>query len=183
LAISKEKKREIVADYEQRMSDSQALILTDYRGLSVADLTRLRRQLRDSDGRFQIVKNTLFERALQAAGLAVPVEQLEGPIAIGYCLAEVPPVAKVLVDFAQKTNALQIKGAVLGASFLDTEGVRSLAALPPREILLGQLVGAIQGPMRSLVSTLNAPMRDLAQVLRARSEQGADGERSVEAAA
>jgi len=183
LAISKEKKREIVADYEQRMSDSQALILTDYRGLSVADLTRLRRQLRDSDGRFQIVKNTLFERALQAAGLAVPAEQMEGPIAIGYCLTEVPPVAKVLVDFAQNTNALQIKGAVLGASFLDTEGVRSLAALPPREILLGQLVGAIQGPMRSLVSTLNAPMRDLAQVLRARSEQGADGERSVEAAA
>lgn len=183
MAISKEKKREMVADYGQRMSDSQALVLTDYRGLSVADLTRLRRQLREADGRFQIVKNTLFKRALQETDLAVPAELLEGPLAVGYCLAEVPPVAKVLVDFARETGVLQIKGAALSASFLDAEEVKGLAALPPREVLLEQLVSAVQGPMRNLVSTLNAPLRDLVQVLKARSEQGSAGEPAAEAAA
>ena len=183
MAISREKKRELVADYVQKMSASQALILTDYRGLTVAELSRLRRQLREVGGVFQVVKNTLFKRALEEAGLPVLTEQLDGPIAVGYCLDEVPPVAKVLVDFAADTNILQVKGALLGASLLDAEAVKGLADLPPREVLLSQLLGAIQGPMSSLVRTVQAPMSELAQVLRARSEQGGDEGQPVEAAA
>lgn len=172
MAISKDKKVVMVTDYVDSMSRSQAMILTDYRGLTVAEITRLRQNLREVDGAFQVVKNTLFARALQETGAPIPTEQLEGPLAVGYCYGEVPPVAKALTNFAREAEELIIKGAILGTSILDAEGVKGLAELPPREVLLAQLLGAVQGPMSSLVSTINAPMREIAQVLRARSEQG-----------
>lgn len=174
MAITKEKKREIVADYVERISQSQAVILTDYRGLTVADLTELRRKLRQNNGTFQIIKNTLFKLALEQADIPGLSEQIEGTIAASYCLGEVPPVAQTLKEFAQSSDILQIRGAILGTSFLDANAVRDLADLPPREILLAQLLGAVQGPMSSIVSTITAPMRELVQVLQARSEQGQD---------
>lgn len=172
MAISKEKKRQMVADYVDKMSASRAVIFTDYQGLTVAALTQLRGNLREDSGGFQIIKNTLFKLALEEAGLQIPDEQLEGPIAVGYCFEEIPPVAKTLTDFAKETHLLKIRGAMLGGSFLDTKGVEGLADLPPREVLRAQLVSALQGPMTSLVGTLTAPMRELVQVLQARSEQG-----------
>jgi large subunit ribosomal protein L10 len=162
----------MVADYADKMSRSQALILTDYRGLSVADMSDLRRKLREVDGVFQVVKNTLFTRALEEAGLPIPSEDMEGPVAVGYCLGDAPPVAKTLVDFSKEMELLKVRGAILGTNLLDLEGVKGLADLPPREVLLAHLVGAVQGPMSSLVSTMQAPMRELVQVLQARSEQG-----------
>ena len=181
MAISREKKKQIVADYVDRMSSSQALILTDYRGLTVADLTELRRKLREDSGTFQIVKNTLFQLALERAEIPIPAEQLEGTIAVGYCQEEVPPVAKTLTDFAKTSKVLRIRGAILGTDFLDVSRVQSLAALPPREILLAQMLGSIQGPMSSIASTITAPLRELAQVLQARADQ--DTESAAEAAA
>lgn len=171
MAITKEQKEKMVADYVDKMSRSQAMILADYRGLTVARMTELRQRLREIDGSFQVVKNTLFKLALEEAGLPYPAEQMEGPVAVGYCMGEAPPIAKALTDFAKEAHALEIKGAILGSNILDAEGVKGLADLPPREVLLAQLLGAIQGPMGNLVSTLNAPLRELVQVLRARSEQ------------
>ena len=173
MAISRAQKEKMVADYVERMSHSQALILTDYRGLSVADISDLRRRLREVDGVFQVVKNTLFARALEEAGLPIPTEHMEGPVAVGYCLGDAPPVAKAMVDFAREEDLLKVRGAILGTNLLDLEGVKGLADLPSREVLLAQLVGTLQGPMGSLVSTLQAPMRELVQVLQARSEQEA----------
>ena len=174
MAISRAKKEKMVAGYVDKMSQSQALILTDYRGLSVADISDLRRRLREVDGTFQVVKNTLFLRALEQAGLPIPDEHMEGPLAVAYCLGDAPPTAKALMGFAKGNDFLEGRGAILGANLLDVEAVKDLADLPPREFLLAQLVGAVQGPMSSLVSTLQAPMRELAQVLHARSEQGQD---------
>jgi large subunit ribosomal protein L10 len=172
LAISKDKKQQMVADYVEKVSDSKAVILADYRGLSVANLTELRRRLREVDGTFQVVKNTLFTRALEEASIPVPSEQLQGPIAAGFCIGDSPPIAKVLVDFGKETQLLRIHGAIMGDRFLDATVVENMASLPPREILLAQLLGAVQGPMGNLVGTINAPLRELAQVLKARAEQG-----------
>lgn len=183
MAISREQKEKMVADYVDRMSRSQALILADYRGLTVSHMTDLRRKLRESDGQFQVVKNSLFERALEEAGLPIPVEALDGPVAVGYCLTDAPPVAKAVMDFAKESGILEVKAAILGQNILDLDGVKGLADLPPREVLLAQLVGAVQGPMSSLASTLAAPMRELVQVLQARSEQDAEGTSPAEAAA
>ena len=171
MAISRAKKEKMVADYVDKMSKSQALILTDYRGLSVADISELRRRLREVDGTFQVVKNTLFTLALEQADLPIPDEYMDGPLAVAYCLGEAPPTAKTLMGFAKEKDILKVRGAIMGPTLLDLEAVKGLADLPPREFLLAQLVGAVQGPMSSLVSTLQAPMRELAQVLHARSEQ------------
>jgi large subunit ribosomal protein L10 len=183
LAITKDKKVEMVADYAEKMSRSRAMILADYRGLTVANITRLRSNLREVDGVFQVVKNSLFERALKEAGLPIPTEYLQGPLAVGYCFGEVPPMAKALTDFAKEADELEVKGAILGTDLLDVQRVKDLADLPPREILRAQLVGMIQGPMSSLVNTLNAPMREIAQVLQARADQGQGQEEEQEAAA
>lgn len=172
MAISREKKTEMVADYADRVSQSRALIFTDYRGLSVARMTDLRRRLREVGGGFQVIKNTLFKRALDAAEVPLADEYLEGPLAVGYCFEEVPPVAKALIDFATESGVLQIRGALLGAQFLDADSVKAIAALPPREVLLAELLGSVQGPMSSLASTIMAPMRELVRVLHARAEQG-----------
>jgi large subunit ribosomal protein L10 len=171
LAVSKEQKIKMVADYVDKISRSQAIILADYRGLTVADMTELRQRLRDVDALFQVIKNTLFARALDEADIPISIESLEGPIAAGYCLGDAPPAAKALVDFAKERQMPNITGAILGTRLVGADAVRNLADLPPREILLAQLLGAVQGPMSGLVSTINAPMRELAQVLRARSEQ------------
>jgi large subunit ribosomal protein L10 len=171
LAISREKKEQMVAEYLDNMSRSRAMILADYRGLTVANITQLRQNLREVDGSFHVVKNTLFERALQEAGMPVPTEQMDGPLAIGFCYGDTPPVAKALVDFARGVDVLEIKGAILGTDIIDAAGVRGLAELPPRDVLRAQLIAAIEGPMSNLVNVLNAPMREIAQVLKARSEQ------------
>ncbi|MBN1661707.1 MAG: 50S ribosomal protein L10 [Anaerolineae bacterium] len=176
MAITKEQKVEMLADYKDKMSRSQAIILTDYRGLTVAQISDLRRSLREVDSVFQVIKNTLFELALEQSGLPVPTQQLDGPLAVSYCLADAPPVAKILREFAASTDILVIKGAIVGTTILDASAVASLADLPPREVLRAQLLGAIQGPMGSLVGTLNAPLRELVQVLHARSEQGQEQE-------
>lgn len=172
MAISREKKEQIVAGYVDSLNKSQAVVFTDYRGLTVAQLTDLRAKLRPEGGAYQIVKNSLFRLALTKAGLPIPEEQLEGPVAVGYCFEEVPPVAKIIADFADKADNMELHGALLGSDLLGVADVKDLASLPPREVLLAELVGAVQGPMSSLVTTISAPMRELAQVLKARSEQG-----------
>ena len=171
MAISREKKEEMVANYADNLSRSRAMILADYRGLTVANITQLRQNLRELDGAFHVVKNSLFQRALEEAGLPVPTEHLEGPLAVGFCFGDTPPVAKALVDFAKQVEILQIKGAILGTELLDAQGVKGLADLPPRDVLRAQLLAAIQGPMGNLVGVLAAPMREIVQVLKARSDQ------------
>jgi large subunit ribosomal protein L10 len=174
LAISREKKEQIVSESVDQLADSRAVVFTDYRGLSVAQMNQLRNNLREKDGRYQVIKNTLLRLALQGADLPIPEEFLTGPVAITYCFGEVPALAKALYDFADETKILTVKGALLGNQVLDAKAVKAVADLPPREILLAQLLGAVQGPMTNLASVLAAPLRELVNVLQARSEQSAE---------
>lgn len=174
MAISREKKEQIVSESVDQLADSRAVVFTDYRGLSVAQMNQLRNNLREKDGRYQVIKNTLLRLALQGADLPIPEEFLTGPVAITYCFGEVPALAKALYDFADETKILTVKGALLGNQVLDAKAVKAVADLPPREILLAQLLGAVQGPMTNLASVLAAPLRELVNVLQARSEQSAE---------
>jgi large subunit ribosomal protein L10 len=119
-----------------------------------------------------VVKNTLAIKALQNAGLPVPEEMLTGSAIVGFCFADPTAVAKAMTTFAAEVQKFEIKGGLLGNRVMDAAGVKALADLPPRPVLLGGLVATIQGPMSQLVNIINAPMRELAQVLKARSEQG-----------
>jgi large subunit ribosomal protein L10 len=171
LAITKEKKLELVADYADRLSRSEAVIFTDYRGLSVKDQENLRRQLWETRGAFQIVKNTLLRRALQDAGMSVPEETLIGPTALGYCFEDAAEMVKILSEFSKETERLVLKGGLLGTKYIGAKDVEVLATLPSREALLAQVVGSMQAPIGGLVNVLAGPLRALASVVRARADQ------------
>jgi large subunit ribosomal protein L10 len=171
LAITKEKKQELVAQYTDLLSRSRAAILTDYRGLTAAEISGLRNKLREVDGKYHVIKNTLLRLALQNAGQPVPEEMLEGPVAISFCLGEVPPAAKVLVDFAKDSKVLTIKGGLLSGKAIGVEDIQALADLPPREVLLAQVLAGMQSPINGLVTVLSGTLRGLLNVLKARAEQ------------
>lgn len=181
MAISREKKQQIVEELTALLQESQGIILTDYRGLNVNEMMRLRRQLRREGVVFRVVKNTLTKLALQQAGLPAPDDLLEGPTAIAFLAQDVSGPAKTLLDFAKESGILTIKGGLIGSTVMDAEAARALARLPSRDVLLAQLVASIQGPMVNLAGILMAPMRDLVHVLEARAEGG--GEAGQEPAA
>jgi len=172
LAISKDRKAELVEGYLESLGRSQAVIVADYQGMTVAAATTLRTKLREVGGSFQIVKNTLFRKVLQQAGIPEPSAMLKGPVAVCYCFGEVAPVVKALNESARENEALRIRGGIIGRSIVDAAGAKSLADLPPRPVVLAQLLGAVQAPMSSLAGLVAAPLRELARVLQARSEQG-----------
>ncbi|HNS52256.1 MAG TPA: 50S ribosomal protein L10 [Anaerolineae bacterium] len=171
MAISKEKKGQLQAGYVKSLAESQAVILSEYQGMSVAAATALRVRLREAGASFHIVKNTLFRAVLERAGIPDPGDMLKGPVGICYCGTDVAAAVKALNSFARENEQLRIRGGIVGTSLVDAAGAKALADLPPREVLLAQLVGTVQGPMSSLAGVLAAPLRDLVYVLQARSEQ------------
>jgi len=171
LAISKGKKEELLSQYTDLFSRSSAAILTDYRGLTMGDITRLRNRLREIHGEYHVTKNRLVKLALQQAGITVPEGLLEGPTATGFCFEDVAAIAKLLVDFSKESKALVIKGGVLGDRVLDPDQVTALAELPPRPVVLGQVLGAIQGPAAGITRAIAGGIRGILYVLTARVEQ------------
>ena len=171
MAISKQRKAELVEQYVEQLKQSRGIILADYRGLSVHDLSELRRAMRPLGGKFQVVKNRLLALALQEVEMTLPQEWLIGPTAIGFCNDEVPPVAKVLTDAAKNLETLHIKGGLVGASVVEAEQVRAIANLPPREILLAQVLGAINAPASQVASVVAGGIRQILNVLQAHVDQ------------
>jgi large subunit ribosomal protein L10 len=146
LAISKQRKDELVAQYTDQLEQSQGIILADYRGLSVSDMSGIRHAMRPIGAKFQVVKNRLLKIALKEAGTSLPEEWLIGPTVIGFCYDEVPPVAKAFTNAAKNLETLRIKGGLIGTSVIAAEQVRVIADLPPREVLLAQVLGTINAP-------------------------------------
>lgn len=171
MAITKERKQELVAQYTELLERSQAIILTDFQGLNVAQITNLRRRIREANGAYYVTKNTLITLALEQAGMSVPEDWLIGPTAISFCFEDVPAIAKAVTDFASESEVLKIKGALLGDRSVGEEKVKALAALPPADILQAQLLGALAGPMSGLVGVLNGALAGLLGVLEARNDQ------------
>lgn len=171
MAISREKKEAIVADLTEKFSRSQAIILTDYRGLPVPEISRLRHQLREMTTGYHVVKNRLVKLALEKAGLPVPEDLLRGPTAIAFCYEDVAAPSKALMDFARESRILTIKGGILGDRVITAEEVSALAALPPRDVLRAQVLAGIQAPIAGLLDVLSGPLRQLVHVLQARAQQ------------
>jgi large subunit ribosomal protein L10 len=171
LAITREKKEAIVAEYGERLRRSQALIVTEYRGLSVKQLEALRRELRNYDSELIVSKNTLFARALADAGMPVPESLLSGPTAVTFCFNEPAAPAKALAKWAKDSKILVLRGGIVGGSVFDGAGVEALSQLPGRDQLRAQVVGALQAPISGLVNVLAGPVRGFLTVLNARIGQ------------
>ena len=154
-------------------STSQAVFLTDFVGLDVEAITRLRRQLRDESVSYRVVKNTLVRLAADQAGLPELKQFLEGPTAIAYTDGDIVPPARVLVDFAKRTEERpKIKSGFAEGRLLTPAEVERLAGLPSRETLLAQALFASQAPRAYLAAALQALPRKLAGTLAALAEQG-----------
>lgn len=172
MPISKAKRGELIAQYAEWFQQSQAVVISGYQGVTTKDLYRLRSKIHEAQGQLHVVKNTLAEKALQQAGLPVPADMLTGSVIMSFGFSDPAAVAKVVTVFAGEVQNFSVKGGLLGNRVIDEAGVKALADLPPRPVLLGGLVATLQGPMSQIVNVLNAPMRELVQVLKARSEQG-----------
>jgi large subunit ribosomal protein L10 len=173
LAISKEKKSEVVAQYSQWIGNSQALILTEYTGLTMKEMDDLRSKAREVGGEFHVIKNTLGKLAFKEAGLPVPEGFLEGSTAIGFALHEAQPMAKAMTDFARSADALKIKGGYLGARPINAKEVVALAEMPPLPVMRARLMGTLLAPASQLARLLAEPARQVAAVLQAHAESAA----------
>ena len=187
--MQKADKERVVAELADRLKTTQTLIVADYRGLTVTDIDKLRTELLQHGARFQVVKNTLTRRAAEEAGADALLTLLDGPTAIAFLETDGDPVAvaKALSNAARETRILQIRGGILEGSTVGEDEVKNLATLPPADVLRGQLVSAVSGPLMTVVGLFTAPLRDLVNVIDARikqlEEQGGAEEASPEAPA
>jgi len=173
LAISKEQKSEVVAQYSQWIGNSKALILAEYKGLTMKNMDDLRRKAREVGGEFHVVKNTLGKLAFKETGLPLPEDFLVGSTAIGFALHDAQPMAKAMTDFARTADALKIKGGYLGTRPISAKEVIALAEMPPLPVMRARLMGTILAPASQLARLLAEPARQVAAVLQAHAESAA----------
>jgi len=165
----------VVAEVREYFAASNAVLLTDYRGMSVKALGELRRALRPAGAEYKVYKNTLVRRAAAEEGINGADALLTGPTAIAFVTGDAAAVAKALRDFARTNPALVVKGGVLGTKVLDAAQVTALADLPSREVLLAQIAGAFQAPLVKTAGLLQALPRNFAYGLKALIDQGGVG--------
>lgn len=151
-----EAKKQVVSEIASKLRESKSTVVVDYRGLTVAQVTELRKNLREAGVEFKVYKNTLTRRAAEEAELAGLNEYLTGPNAIAFSTEDVIAPAKVLNDFAKKNEALEIKAGVIEGNIASVEEVKALAELPSREGLLSMLLSVLQAPIRNLALAAKA---------------------------
>ena len=166
-------KERVVAELAERLRDAQTLMVPDYRGLTMTEIDELRTRLLEAGARFTVVKNTLTRLAAEEAGTKDVLELIEGPTAIAFLEADGDPVAvaKVLNETARAHDVLVIRGGILDGAVVGDADIKRLATLPPAEVLQAQLVGAVAGPLTTVVGLFAAPLRDLVGVIDARIRQ------------
>lgn len=167
MAISKERKDEVLNQYADWTNRSQALIVTEYRGLTMKQVDELRGRIREIGGEFHIVKNTLGKLAFEKEGMSLPEGLLEGSTAICFAFKDAPAMAKAMSDYARTSEFLKIKGGYLDKRPVSAEDIRSLADLPPLPVMRARLLGTILAPASQIARTLAEPGRQVAAVLQA----------------
>jgi large subunit ribosomal protein L10 len=170
--MNRDEKAAVVDEIAEQFGSAEAVFAVDYRGISVAQAADLRARLREADARFRVVKNSLSERAADQAGLEAIKPMLTGPTALTFVQGDAAAAAKALSDAAREMQLLDFKGGLLNGSVLSPEDVQSIARLPSREVLYGQLVGVVASPISGLVRTLNALISGIAIQLQAIADQG-----------
>lgn len=163
-------KAETIEALRQRLGGATAAVLTEYRGLTVRQLSELRKQLRAAAAEYRVVKNRLARVAVEGSPLAPLRPHLTGPTGVVIGRKDPAAVAKALQGFARTNPALQVRVGIVDGQLLDAQALRAVADLPAREVLRGQLVGAVQGPLAQLVGLLQAPQRELAYILAERGK-------------
>ncbi|HHX50937.1 MAG TPA: 50S ribosomal protein L10 [Clostridia bacterium] len=176
MSKQRERKEQVVGEIKQKLDSSSAVILTDYRGLNVSQVTRLRAELRKADVEYKVLKNTLTSLAAHELDLAGLDTFLTGPTAIAFSKEDPVAPAKILTKFAKEFKVLEIKGGLLDGKIIDSASIKALADLPGREELLAQVLRGMLSPLSGLANVLNGPIRNLVYVLEAVRKQKAGAE-------
>jgi large subunit ribosomal protein L10 len=167
-----EAKRQVVAELREQLSHSRTLIVSEYRGLTVKEIAEIRRSLRKQDVTYKVVKNRLMRiAASDSVGTALD-GLLVGPTAIAFGNEE-SATAKAVIDAVRPYKQVRITGALLGQRAIDGDGVVRLAALPPRDVLLAQVAGALAAPLATTAGLFDAPLRDIAGLVAALADRRA----------
>ncbi len=169
--LTKEDKKTVVEELSKAFSTSTLVLLTDYRGLSVSEMQDVRKKLRDVNARFKVAKNTLLRLALKKAEIdkAIP-ESIALPTAAAYTSDDPIRVMKVIVDLEKRMEKPKVKFGILEGEFIDADKVKEYAKLPPKEVILAQLVGSVSAPLYGLIQVLAGILRKPIYVLNAIKE-------------
>ena len=150
-----ELKQPIVDQIAEEIKDAQSVVLVDHRGLTVAQDTELRKQLREAGVIYKVYKNTMMKRAFEGTEFAALDDCLEGPSAIAISKDDATAPARIICNFAKKAEALEVKAGVVEGSVYDAAGIQELSKIPSREVLLSKLLGSLQSPITNLARVLN----------------------------
>lgn len=162
------KKKEAVVDsIKEKLDASQSVVLIDYRGLTVAEVTDLRNQMRKAGVEYQVLKNTMIKRAADKAGIEGLDPILEGPTAVAFGINDPVAPAKILTKFAKDTKKIAIKGGVLAGKAIDVAAVENLAKLPSKEELIAKMLGSLNAPVTGLVMVLSGVTSKFVRTLEA----------------
>jgi large subunit ribosomal protein L10 len=171
LAVSKARKDEMLATYADWIQKSQAVILVEYTGVTMKNLDTIRAKVREVDGEFHILKNTLARRAFADNGMNFPDEFLLNSTAVSFAFNDPASTAKALSDATKGSEFVKIKGGFMDGQVLSSDQVKALASMPPLPVVRAQLLGVLQAPAGKLVRTIAEPARGLAAVIKAFTEK------------
>jgi large subunit ribosomal protein L10 len=171
LAITKERKEELLKEYAELVQKSEGLILVEYRGLNMKGMDPLRTKVREASGELHVVKNTLALKALEAAGRAAPAELFTQTTAVGFAFSDVPAVAKALTAYAKDSEFVKVKGGLLGTKVITPKEVEALAELPPLPVVRAQLLGLLQAPASRLAGVIAGSVRQVVNVVKAYADK------------
>lgn len=171
MSDKKDAKQQVVNEIKEKFQRAEAVVLVDYRGLNVAEVTELRKRFREAGADYKVYKNTLMTRALTELGMEELIPYLTGPnaVALGYDDPVVP--AKIISEFAKDHDKLEVKAGMISRKVIGAEGVKSLANLPSKEVLVAQALGGLNAPITGFVNVLQGNIRNLVYALNAIAEK------------
>jgi large subunit ribosomal protein L10 len=174
--LKREEKEQVVQVLHGELEKSQAVFVTDYMGLNVERITKLRRDIAGAGGSYQVVKNTLLRRASEGTPVAGIEQFFVGPTAVAIARSDAVAVAKALVNFARDNEKLEIQGGILGSRSMSPADIQELAKMPPKEVLLARMLGSLNAPVSNFVGVLAAIISQLVYVLKAIENKKGQGE-------
>ncbi len=173
MAITKERKKELLETYKALINKSQGMVLIEYRGLNMKGMDPLRRKVREASGELHIVKNTLALKMLKELGRPAPEELFLQTTAVAFAFSDPPAVAKALTTVAKESEFVKVKGALLGHNVLNAKDVEALADLPPLPVVRAQLLGLISAPALRLAGVVAGGVRQIVNVVKAYADKDA----------
>ncbi len=173
MALTKDQKKERVAEYVELLKKSQGVVLAEFGGLAMPGMNAMRDKIREAQGEVHVVKNTLAAIALRDAGLNIPAENIAGSTLIAFGVTDMVGIAKAVVDAAKASEFVKIKGGFLGGKLMTAAEVKTLAALPPLPQIRARLAGVIRAPAGKIAGVLSAPARNVVGVCKAYSQKQA----------